>query len=59
MVIKYDVKGRPYREPPYNDEEMAYLDSVLNGVPVSFSSRCPAPAKPAEQSAEPRPDPKP
>lgn len=55
MVLKYDVKGRPYREPPYNDEEMAYLSSVLDGVPVSISSRCSTPAKPQE---EPRRDPK-
>ena len=53
MVTKYDVKGRPYREPPYNDEEMAYLGSILDSVPVSFSSRCSAHAKPEEKLAEP------
>lgn len=55
MVIRYTENGGYYREPPYDAEEIAYLDSVLNGVPVSFSSRCSTPAKPQE---EPRPDPK-
>lgn len=60
MVIRYTANGGYYREPPYDAEEIAYLDSVLNGVPVSFSSRCSTPAKPQEeQSTEPRPEARP
>ena len=58
MVIRY-TKNSFYREPPYDEEELAWLSKVLDKPPTAFSSRCFAPAKPEELQEVPRPNPKP
>ena len=57
MVIKYDINGAPYGEPPYTEEEILEGARRSNGGVVAFSSlrhpRKPVPALNKDNDKEP------
>lgn len=57
MVTKYTVKGNPYKEPPYTEEEILEGARRSNGGVVAFSSlrhpRKPVPALNKDNDKEP------
>jgi len=60
MVLKYDVYGSPYREPPYSEDEELEIYRSLCGVAVitspNYRRSLPNPQPHQDQELPPKPE---